>query len=327
MSTTLSNIAQLTLVRLLAPGAQAPTPAKIKKDLEPFFQQRLAGAAWSDAVEDALRQLGEQGQVGVKPLALTDTGRRRALDFLGLAELPPRTRWDNIKNTLLVTRALGTAELTPEQRKRLATADGLRAALLNRTHGLGLSEAPTLTQALNALAWKQLGVTSTAKFTVAAVLAHAFALECKPNSKKVGELLPAKSVEARKSGAAELRLAAVRRWLDADQATAPPRAAPVVDESFNLAGFAEAVREAARTAPTGRFGDHKVFIAHVWRWLHEQRAFPAMTEAEFKRRLVEANHAGLLALSRADMVEAMAAEDVRASEVPYLNATFHFVQV
>ena len=52
-----------------------------------------------------------------------------------------------------------------------------------------------------------------------------------------------------------------------------------------------------------------------------------MNENEFKRQLAEANRAGLLALSRADLVEAMTPEDVRSSETPYLNATFHFVQV
>ncbi len=40
-----------------------------------------------------------------------------------------------------------------------------------------------------------------------------------------------------------------------------------------------------------------------------------------------ANNARLLDLSRADLVQAMDPDDVRLSEVNYLNATFHFVRI
>ena len=80
--------------------------------------------------------------------------------------------------------------------------------------------------------------------------------------------------------------------------------------------------------PTGRFGDSKVFIAHVWRaQLQSDPAFRTMDLAAFKERLAEANNARLLDLSRADLVQAMDPDDVRQSEVHYLNATFHFVRI
>jgi hypothetical protein len=47
----------------------------------------------------------------------------------------------------------------------------------------------------------------------------------------------------------------------------------------------------------------------------------------FKQRLTEANHARLLDLSRADLVEAMNPDDVRQSEAAYQGATFHFVRI
>ena len=78
---------------------------------------------------------------------------------------------------------------------------------------------------------------------------------------------------------------------------------------------------------TGKFGGNKVFISHVWQALRDDPAFAKMGVDEFKRRLAEANNARLLDLTRADMVEAMAPEDVRLSEVPYLGATFHFVRI
>jgi hypothetical protein len=48
---------------------------------------------------------------------------------------------------------------------------------------------------------------------------------------------------------------------------------------------------------------------------------------DFKTRLIEANHAGLLPLSRADMPQAMDPALVDQSRTDYLNATFHFVLV
>ena len=47
----------------------------------------------------------------------------------------------------------------------------------------------------------------------------------------------------------------------------------------------------------------------------------------FKRALAEANNLRLIDLARADLVQAMDPEDVRRSEVQYLNATFHFVRI
>ena len=54
---------------------------------------------------------------------------------------------------------------------------------------------------------------------------------------------------------------------------------------------------------------------------------PPLDLPAFKQRLVEANQAGLLTLSRADLVQVMDPADVRDSEIQYLNATFHFLLV
>jgi pterin-4a-carbinolamine dehydratase len=91
---------------------------------------------------------------------------------------------------------------------------------------------------------------------------------------------------------------------------------PAADE--DLARF---VLAAARAVPaSGRFGD-KVFISEVIREL----AAEGYRVADVKRRLAAAR--GLIPLSRADLVGAMDPELVRASETPYLGATFHFVRL
>ena len=102
------------------------------------------------------------------------------------------------------------------------------------------------------------------------------------------------------------------------------RAEPVGAE-FDLPAFAQTVKAAVRDCPTGRFGDNKVFISHVWRRLRDEPGFPAMDLPAFKQRLTEANNARLLTLSRADLVQVMDPTDVRESETRDLNAAFHFV--
>jgi hypothetical protein len=46
---------------------------------------------------------------------------------------------------------------------------------------------------------------------------------------------------------------------------------------------------------------------------------------DLKKRLADANRAGLLSLARADLVGAMNPEEVRLSEILDRGASFHFV--
>ena len=55
--------------------------------------------------------------------------------------------------------------------------------------------------------------------------------------------------------------------------------------------------------------------------------FSGMDLDGFKEFLALANNFRHLDLGRADLVQAMDPEDVRLSEVNYLNATFHFVRI
>jgi hypothetical protein len=97
--------------------------------------------------------------------------------------------------------------------------------------------------------------------------------------------------------------------------------APLDDEAF-----AATVLAAARRSETGRFGDNKVFISRLFETLAKERAIATDLNA-FKRRLLTAHFAGRLSLSRADLVEAMAPEDVEQSETQDGPSTFHFVRL
>ncbi len=107
----------------------------------------------------------------------------------------------------------------------------------------------------------------------------------------------------------------------APQATAP-QAAPAAPA--DLPTFAKDVADVAAQTKTGGFGENKVFISHVFREMQKKQ--PGLTAEEFKGRLLEAQQAGLIQLSRADLVGAMNAADVAESSARRGEGEFHFVQ-
>lgn len=342
-------VGQLLLARLLVAGDKGATGAEIRKALEPLVGHRWAGAALTEQLGQGLADLEAAGLVSVTRVkkterrALTEEGRRRTVEMLGVDTLPAKNAWDAVKKKSLAALALGLPTPAP---KEFSGEPGFKAALLKVRYGLPGGDFPKLPDALGALAWTLLGFEPGPKFNVQAVEAALILRQLgdpgkigpKPNPGKEVTRLLAREVGARKSGTNELRLAALRHWVDGDPIAAgtvapPPRPAPappaVVDAAppLDLTTFARRVVDAARSSPSGRFGDNKVFVAHVWRVLQGDPAFGAMGPDGFKNRLAEANNARLIDLSRADMVEAMDPDDVRLSEVRYLNASFHFVRI
>lgn len=90
-----------------------------------------------------------------------------------------------------------------------------------------------------------------------------------------------------------------------------------------LTGFVSAVHEAIpRVHETGRFGSHKVFVSALWETMSIRRC----SLDDFKARLIAAHRAQLLSLARADLVAAMPAAVVAASQIePDRGVQFHFV--
>lgn len=106
--------------------------------------------------------------------------------------------------------------------------------------------------------------------------------------------------------------------------TAPISGPAKIGLPADLNGFADVVLGAARASKTGKFGSDKVFISHVAAQLRREGYRVEMPT--FGARLVEAHRARLLALTRADLVDAMDPRDVDGSEIRWMNATFHFVR-
>lgn len=322
-----SLVGDLILVRLLASAKRAPSLADLRKDLERFFKQPPNGEQWQGYLEE----LVQAGLLTVKPYRLTDSGRAQALGFLGMESLPSRLNWKIIRDRYLVPKALGVPANDPDTRKRITDGEGLGAYLVETHYALPAGSGKTLPQALAALVCKELVLPLEKKLAAvpAAVLSRILGSMDRLSMKDIQKQLPRKVVGARKGGADGLREAVLQRWVDGASDDQPEVTSATAESSesgaFDLAAFAATVRAAARDCPTGRFGDNKVFINHVWRHLRNERSFPALDLTAFKDHLAEANHAGLLRLERADLVQAMDPGDVRESETSYLNAIFHFV--
>jgi hypothetical protein len=87
-----------------------------------------------------------------------------------------------------------------------------------------------------------------------------------------------------------------------------------------------AVKSALAKVPAdGRFGADRVFVSSLYRELARNDADFDHSLDSFKDELLKGNRAGELVLARADLVGAMDPARVRASEISYLNSTFHFV--
>ena len=340
----LSPVDSLILARLLVAGDKGARAADLRKDLAPLLGRRWPGAALTSVVDRALVKLGAGGMVVQSPgktrraaptIALTESGRRGALGFLNVAELParPRPTWASVKKSLVAARALGLP--APGPTSGFAKDDGLRAELLNRQADLGLGAFPTLKQAKEAWTRKQLGMGDREKVTLETVQAALFRRALGDDPKPPAapkQALDRLLARAAGTGAAslnvkDLRDEVVRRWLDDSLGGAPAPAVLSPFAALALGAFADRVRATARACKTGRYGENKVFIVHVWRALQNDPDFHGGDFPAFKARLAEANNARLLNLARADLVQAMDPEDVHLSEVSYMNASFHFIRI
>jgi hypothetical protein len=339
----MTPVGRLVLARLLVAGEKGATTGEVAKALGPLVGHRWAGGALAGQLAETLARLESAGLIHrtrkgkTERSTLSSEGRNHALEFLGIEQLPPKATWTQITKTYLAARALGLPAPRDQKVKLFSGDPGFKAALLKTQYALPLGEFPSFDQALDALAWKLLGFAPEpgTKFTVKAVKAALIERERegrrqvdpKADPKKQITLLLAQKVGARQSGKDELRLAALRRWVDGASAPHTATPAPAPAPALDVDTFARRVLEAARSSPTGRFGTNKVFVVHVFRVLSHDPVFAAMGLEGFKQRLAEANNARRLDLSRADMVEAMDPEDVALSKVSYLGAEFHFIRI
>lgn len=316
---TSNATADLLLVRMTLPN---PTPKKVRDDIGKLLEEGLSAAAF-DKLRSELLNGGYLGKGKRNTFALTEAGRIRALRFLGVDELPPRTNWSAVIARYLFPRA---ANLSANAAAKLDDGNKLAAFVLKRKYGLGPGIGSTVNQVVEAVASKQLGfpAETTLNGLLCAVLSKLMGSE-RLTREKIVKQLPLFDTGLTAATADAVRRKVVQDWLGAGpKPTDPPE--PMPAEPFDLPAFAATVRAlAASSPPHDRFHDNKVFIVALWRASQREPSLQHFSLPEFKQRLIEANSRNLLHLSRADLVQAMDPQLVADSETVHLNATFHFV--
>jgi len=331
----LTPVDLLVLSRLLVGSNQGVTLKALTRDLRPLLEHCHSGTALQEQIVQSLNELAERGQVQLERTKKGDLSKARTtteghesmLFVLGLEALPPKTTWAQLKKNYLPAVALDLPTPKGDDLKLFKTETGFKAALARSQFQLPVDTSyPTKKKAYDQLFWKLLGIESSQDFNVTNIKKALLGRELNRTVAQPDQgvnLLLAQKVGARRTDRDEIRWAALRRWIDREITSGKdqPREKPI-----SLKDFAHRAKQAARSCPTGRFGENKVFIAHVWRQLSQDPVFNGMDINEFKKRLAEANNARLLDLSRADLVQAMDPDDVRESEVQYLGATCHFIR-
>jgi hypothetical protein len=304
------------------PKKKPDGPAKVRQDVSKLLNSPLSAAAFHELRED-LASAGYLAKGRRKTFTLTEAGRTRALQYLGLAEFPRRVTWSTVIKEILFPRAAGLSAMAA---KKLDNSEKLAAFLLKRKYGLDRNAGSTVNQVLEALVCRELGYPNESSFNglLCAVLSRLVGAE-RLSKEKLVKQLPLFETKLTEANADTIRRMVVQNWLNSESiASSPPEER--VEEPFDLDAFAATVQVlAAHSPPQDRFHDNKVFIAALWRASQGEPNFPRLTLGEYKQRLVEANARNLLRLSRADLVQAMDPHLVAESETTYLNATFHFV--
>ena len=236
-STNLSALGSLVLVRLLTVGEKGEAGSKIKKDLEPLLAHRWVGAALTERIDRTLADLESSGLVALvagktkkaaPKFVLTAEGRRHGLEFLGVAQLKPKTTWAVLRKTYLPARALGLPASSDALFKALSSEPAFQAVLLKQQYGLATAEIPKPDEAIDALAWKLIGFEGEArKFNLknvkTALFNRALGDGRAADFKKAATRLLAQRLGARRDDPKELRDAVVRGWIDQERERPGPR--------------------------------------------------------------------------------------------------------
>ncbi len=305
MTLATDRLESLILARLKTSPRPLPA-AEIARALFRFAPSNLGEPAWRERVERAVAELTERG--------------------IGPDQLPRRIgnhaarTWAQYVDRLFPALGLGIEPGDAKALAKLSGRDAWTAAIAARALGLWTAgPPPSPAEVCDTYAWRQLGLTGRAKRCPPEVRAVFLQRELGTDPGPPDRLLrlyAARSLDAPRPELRALRDALVRRWLTGRGADTPTLAAP---------SFVDEVRDVARTATDGLFGERKLFIAAAWQELRRRPGRAALPLDEFKARRVRAHRSGELVLARADLVAAMNPDLVGASETVADGATFHFL--
>ena len=317
---------ELALLKLSCSGEKGDTVNAIHRALQGFVGTRASKESQLDCIKEALEPLIANGECVAKGArrTLTKKARQNAQANFGIRSGP--VTWPTVQKADVIVRALELPEPNVSQRKSLMTATGLRAVIIRRHYDLKMTAYPTLANVREALAWKSFSRMTgeedrfggRKKFGTGPILSYVLASLLKSEeltepSPKILATLAQSAVDADKPDASELRRRIIGEWI-------------FEHSRPGSLDFADEVLRAAESCSSGRFGNDKVFISHVFKELQRQGSLHAASRDGFERRLLDAYNAHRLSLSRADLVEAMPERDVAESEVRSGTAQFHFIR-
>src|SRR5262245_22392804 len=235
---SLGRVEELVLARLVTCGKSRVKPEKVRQDLAPLFRHPPGGDQWQAHTDT----LVEAGLLTLKPYRLTEAGRARALEFLGVEALPPRANWKTVCTRYLMPKALGlpTDAALPG---RLDEAK-LGAFVLKAKHALPVKANASLPRVLEALVCKELGFPQEVnlKGVQTAKLMRLLGTNEPLTTRQLQEQLPRHLLGASKGGKEGLQEAILKRWLDAEESVAsrepaeeaPASAQAVAEPAFDL---------------------------------------------------------------------------------------------
>jgi hypothetical protein len=332
---TTEKLGVLILARLSVRSTRSPSLAEVSRALQALVSSRWSAREWREGFETALRVLREAALVEPSRLALTDGGRARLRAELRLKSSPRAKTWREFKSRylprLLFERAPAGKPLDPRLvvlADRLAvgvSADSTSARLLDDWLARELRVAGKLgpLQLRAALLARELGLRprASARATLQQAVASLSGAPRATPDAVLGALATRWLFDA--EGSLDGRAPATVRSASAASPAAPVEVA--VQDEHLLRHLVARVKDASAGPGARCFGANKVFIASVWESLARDPELSALGEAGFKAALVEAHRRGAILLSGADLVAAMPASDVTASETRHQNATYHFI--
>lgn len=151
----MGTLRDVLLVRIASAGPAGVTRATLRSDIEPLVEHRLTHAEWRRSLDELVFIVLTEGLVVTHRMRLTATeaGLAAAASFLG-APIPSRADWPEVRDVLLVGRALGVELSQAMRRKKLENAQGLRGAILERSFGLAPAKTASVTGLRDTLARK-----------------------------------------------------------------------------------------------------------------------------------------------------------------------------
>lgn len=360
----MGTLRDVLLVRIASAGPAGVTRATLRGDIEPLVEHRLTSAEWRRSLDELLFVLLTEGLVVTHRMRLTttDSGMIAATAFLGAA-IPARADWTEVRDVLLVGRALGVEVGQSMRRKKLENAQGLRGAILERSFGLTPAKSATVTGLRDTLARKAAAKGST-KTAASAARGKADAGKPLRSRRAVERLLrrprefasdaallaelAAEQVGAQQTSLPSLRKAILRKLVGKPAAGhnkansgqgkdgAAPRPSSVQPSpastvppapAIELGAFCQEVVRQAKACAEGWPGNRRAYIATVWQRISIAQHGWDLTQEAFKSQLVEAHKAGRLTLAYADLRSKDTIELVQASAVSDRNNEWHFIRV